>query len=288
VRIGNLNGRLVLIGGNQALDVATASDQRFGPDPQSVYDDWAAFTSWASGAQLSDAPTFHADNLDAPVPAPRQVFAIGLNYTEHAQESKMGIPEQPVVFTKFPSCLTGPTGDVELVPGQVDWEAELVVVIGAGGHRIPRSDAWNHVAGFTIGQDISERVLQRSGPAPQFGLAKSYPKYGPIGPAVVSVDELADRNDLAIGCTLDGETVQDGRTSQLIFPVDDLIARLSAVVTLYPGDLIFTGTPSGVGMGRQPQRFLKAGEELVTTIEGLGQMRHRFTGPSEPAGQPTA
>ena len=147
MRIGNLNGRLVLIAGNRALDVARASDQRFGPDPQSVYGDWAAFASWASGAQTSDAPTFDADDLDAPVPAPRQVFAIGLNYMEHAQESKMGIPEQPVVFTKFPSCLTGPTGDVELVPGQVDWEAELVVVIGAGGHRIRRSDAWNHVAG---------------------------------------------------------------------------------------------------------------------------------------------
>jgi 2,4-diketo-3-deoxy-L-fuconate hydrolase len=211
-----------------------------------------------------------------PVPKPRQIFAIGLNYRAHAAESQFAVPDEPVVFTKFPSCLTGPTGDVALVPGQIDWEAELVVVIGRGGHHITRGAAWSHVAGLTIGQDISERVMQRSGPAPQFCMAKSYPGFGPTGPAVVTVDELPGRDDLAIGSILSGEKVQDGRTSQMIFAVDDLIARLSRTITFFPGDLIFTGTPSGVGMGREPQRFIQPGEELVTYIEGLGEMRHRF------------
>lgn len=285
MRIGNLNDRLVLIDGQNALDVHGASEGRFGPDPQSAYADWSAFATWAAGADTSAARPFAAADLGAPVPAPRQVFAIGLNYREHALEANMGIPEQPVVFTKFPSCLAGPECEVEVLSQEIDWEAELVVVISTGGHDIALEDAWDHVAGYTIGQDLSERILQRSGPAPQFGLAKSYPNFGPTGPAVVTLDEVTNRDDLAISCAIDGETMQDGRTNDLIFPVDEIVSRLSRIVSLYPGDLIFTGTPSGVGLGRSPQRFLQPGEELVTTIEGLGELRQRFVAPSgAPAG----
>lgn len=280
MRIGNLSGRLVLIDADKALDVERASEGQFGPDPQGAYENWAAFKEWAGSADPSGAEPFDAARLGAPVPSPRQVFAIGLNYRAHAVESGMGIPELPVVFTKFSSCLAGPVCDVAVLSEEIDWEAELVVVVGTGGHNISVEDAWDHVAGYTIGQDISERILQRSGPAPQFGLAKSYPNYGPTGPAVVTLDEVGDRDDLAIRCTLDGVTMQDGRTSDLIFPVDDLVSRLSQVVTLHPGDLIFTGTPSGVGLGRNPQRFAQVGEELVTTIEGLGELRQRFVDPA--------
>lgn len=276
MRIANLRGRAVLLSADGALDIETASGSLFSSDPQALYERFAEFTAWAATASGSAAASYDVADLGAPVPAPRQVFAIGLNYRDHAAESNFAVPAAPVVFTKYPSCLTGPTGDVQLVPGKVDWEAELVVVIGRGGHDITVEGAWDHVAGLTIGQDLSERDLQRSGPAPQFSLGKSFPGFGPTGPAVVSADELGDPNDLAIGSILNGEKVQESRTSLMIFPVAELISRLSAVVTLYPGDLIFTGTPSGVGLGRTPQRFIEAGAELRTFIDGLGEMRHTF------------
>ncbi|MDT3445806.1 MULTISPECIES: fumarylacetoacetate hydrolase family protein [unclassified Pseudofrankia] len=282
MRIGNLEGRLVLLAGGGAVDVAAASEGRFGPDPQSVYACWQEFVGWAAVANVDlDGRPYDIADLGAPVPNPRQIFAIGLNYREHASEASLAVPDEPVVFTKYVSCLTGPVGEIELVPGEVDWEAELVIVLGRGGHEVPLGQARDLVAGYTIGQDVSERVRQRSGPAPQFGLAKSHPGFGPIGPAVVTLDELADPDDLAIGSVLAGEKVQDGRTSRMIFPVDELVSRLSDVVTLFPGDLIFSGTPAGVGMGRTPTRFIQAGEELVTFIEGLGEMRHRFVAPND-------
>jgi 2,4-didehydro-3-deoxy-L-rhamnonate hydrolase len=284
MRVANLNGRLVLLDGDRALDVATASSGAFGPDPQTAYVSWESFAGWARGADFAQAVPFDAAQLGPPVPAPSQVIAIGLNYREHAIESNLAIPDAPVVFSKFASCLTGPVGDIPLVPGNVDWEAELVVVIGRSARGISVADAWSHVAGFTIGQDISERVLQTSGPAPQFGLAKSFESFGPTGPAVVTVDELDDPDDLAIGSSLDGEVMQDSRTSELIFPVAELVSRLSHVLELRGGDLIFTGTPSGVGMGRKPPRFARAGQELRTRIEGLGEMRHRFVAVASPNG----
>jgi 2,4-diketo-3-deoxy-L-fuconate hydrolase len=276
MRIANLRGRAVLLSADGAVDIESASNSLFSSDPQALYERFEEFTSWAATVSTTADVLYDVADLGAPVPAPRQVFAIGLNYRDHAAESNFAIPDAPVVFTKYASCLTGPAGQVQLVPGKVDWEAELVVVIGRGGHDITVEDAWDHVAGLTIGQDLSERDLQRSGPAPQFSLGKSFPGFGPTGPAVVSVDELGDPNDLAIGSILDGEKVQDSRTSLMIFSVAELISRLSAVVTLYPGDLIFTGTPAGVGLGRTPQRFIEAGAELRTFIDGLGEMRHTF------------
>jgi 2-keto-4-pentenoate hydratase/2-oxohepta-3-ene-1,7-dioic acid hydratase in catechol pathway len=180
-------------------------------------------------------------------------------------------------FTKFPTSITGPYADVVLPAGDVDWEAEVVVVIGREGRGITTGDAWSHVAGLTVGQDISDRRLQMAGPQPQqFSLAKSYPGFGPLGPVLVTPDEFDDPDDLTVGCALNGEEVQKGRTRDLIFPVPELIARLSAVVTLLPGDLIFTGTPPGVGFGRKPPRFLTNGDELTTYVTGIGEMSTRF------------
>jgi len=183
----------------------------------------------------------------------------------------------PPTFTKFPTCLTGPYATVVLPPGNVDWEVELVAVMGRAAHQVPVEAAWQHVAGVTVGQDLSERVSQLIPPVPQFSLGKSFPGFGPIGPAVVTLDELPDPNDLVIGCELDGEILQKGRTSQMIFNVPRLIAHLSSVVTLLPGDIIFTGTPSGVGQARTPQRFLKPGRTLVSSIQGVGQIETTFT-----------
>jgi 2-keto-4-pentenoate hydratase/2-oxohepta-3-ene-1,7-dioic acid hydratase in catechol pathway len=160
----------------------------------------------------------------------------------------------------------------------VDWEAELVVVIGRPAHAVAEKDAWSHVAGLTIGQDYSERALQVAGDFPQYSLAKSFPGFAPIGPFLVTPDEFADPDDLSIECEINGESVQSGRTSAMIFGIPTLIARLSTVCTLHPGDLIFTGTPSGVGFARTPARYLSPGDVVTTRIEHLGEMRQACLG----------
>ncbi|MQY22276.1 fumarylacetoacetate hydrolase family protein [Nocardia macrotermitis] len=282
MRIANLSGRLVLISadGSAALDVEQASSGRFGPDPQSVYDVWEEFAAWAADTDASGGKAFAATDLEAPVPAPSQVLAIGLNYSEHAAESGFSVPEQPtVMFTKWVSCLSGPVTQVQLPPdGKTDWEVELVAVIGTRAHRIGPEQAWDHVAGLTVGQDLSERITQTAGPSPQFSLGKSLPGFGPTGPWIVTPDELDNRDDLEIGCSINGEQMQKGRTRDLIFSVPALISALSQKLPLLPGDLLFTGTPAGVGAGRTPQRFLRPGDELVSYISGIGELRQRFVG----------
>ncbi|GAA4284153.1 fumarylacetoacetate hydrolase family protein [Brevibacterium daeguense] len=276
MRIGNLAGRLVVVSGDRALDVERASGGQFDSQPQAIFDRWAEFTEWAAGQDAASGDPFDPQQLEAPVPRPPQVFGIGLNYRDHAAEANLDIPSEPMVFTKFPTSVTGPHAEVALSSDRVDWEVELVVVIGRTGHRIPQEQAWDHVAGLTIGQDISDRRVQFREKPPQFSLGKSYPGYSPIGPIVVTADELPDRDRLAIGCRLGEESVQDGTTADLIFPVAEIIAKLSEVVTLLPGDIIFTGTPAGVGSTREPRRYLQPGEVLTSTIEGIGQMRTSF------------
>jgi 2-keto-4-pentenoate hydratase/2-oxohepta-3-ene-1,7-dioic acid hydratase in catechol pathway len=280
MRIANLSGRLVLVAGGRAVDVHHASDGRFGPDPQAVYDHWAEFRSWAAQADVPPGAAFDAADLGAPAPAPRQLLAAGLNYREHAGESGYSVPEGlPPVFTKFATSITGPVTTVRLPPGgHTDWEIELVVVIGTRAWQVPESDAWRHVAGLTIGQDLSERISQLAGPAPQFSVGKSLPGFTPMGPHLVTPDEFANPDDLALRATINGEQVQKARTSELIFSVPVLISRLSAQLPLLPGDVIFTGTPAGTGLGRDPQRWLADGDELVSTIEGIGELRQRFAG----------
>jgi 2-keto-4-pentenoate hydratase/2-oxohepta-3-ene-1,7-dioic acid hydratase in catechol pathway len=276
MRIGNLGGRLVLVRDDLAIDVETASQGRFSSDPQRIYARFQELREWADSASLPAGEPFQPADLGSPAPSPGQVFAIGLNYRSHAEESGFQVPDEPTVFTKFPSSITGPLTDVPLPDGNVDWEVELVVVLGRRASSVPSSSAWGYVAGLTVGQDLSERRLQLGGPVPQFSLAKSYPGFSPMGPTLVTVDEFADPDDLELTCSIDGQEVQRARTSDLIFSVPELIARLSHVLTLEPGDVIFTGTPAGVGAGRKPTRFLHVGEVLTSEIEGIGQLQQTF------------
>lgn len=279
MRLANLAGRAVLVTDAGAIDVEAASDGRFGPDPQSLFDDWAAFAEWSkevTDASAAASVTFDAARLDAPVPRPRQVFAIGLNYAEHAAEAGYPPDSMPVTFTKFPSSIVGQGALVALPEGHVDWEVELVVVIGREAHQVSRETAWDHVAGLTIGQDLSERITQLQGSAPQFSLGKSFPGFGPTGPWLVTPDEFVDRDDLAIACSLSGEVMQSSRTSMMLYDVPELLVRLSAVCPLLPGDIIFSGTPSGIGNRRTPQRFIGPDDVLVSEIEGIGTLTTRF------------
>jgi 2,4-diketo-3-deoxy-L-fuconate hydrolase len=273
VKIANIDDRAVLVVDDTVVDVANASDGRFGPDPMDLYEQWDEFIEWAGGVGAGSEPLDEAA-LCSPVPRPRQVFAIGLNYRSHAEESGMAVPDVPATFTKFPASLSGPFDEIEIVGDTVDWEVELVAVIGRRADRVTEAEGWNHVAGVTVGQDVSDRMLQFAAGS-QFSLGKSRRGFGPMGPWVVTTDELDDRDDLALGCAIDGETVQDARTSDLIFDVPRLVAELSAVLPLLPGDVIFTGTPAGVGIARTPARFLAPGQELTSWIEGIGTIRNR-------------
>lgn len=280
MKLGNHNSRAVIVtGDNQGIDVAAASDGRFGPEIQDVYDQWDDFLAWAPEA-TGETVTIDPQQLGAVSPRPLQSMGVGLNYAEHVTESGFDTPEKlPPVFPKFQSSLTGPFTTVKLVAdGRNDWEAELVIVIGREAHDIAEGTGWDYVAGVTVGQDLSERAIQLDGPAPQFGLGKSYPGYSPTGPWLVTPDELPNRDDLAISDKLDDEVVQDGRTSQMLFDVPSLVEKLSEILTLHPGDVIFSGTPSGVGFTREPPKLIQPGQVLETTIEGIGTIRQEFVG----------
>ena len=212
----------------------------------------------------------------APIQNPQKILCIGLNYADHAAESNMPIPSEPVVFSKFPSTIVGPGDAIRLpsVTRSIDYEAELVVVIGTSGKDISESDAFGHVAGYTVGHDVSARDFQLEKPGGQWLLGKTFDTFAPLGPDIVTPDEVDDPHNLDIRCILNGETVQDSNTQQLIFKIDQLIAYLSRVITLQPGDLIFTGTPPGVGMARQPQLWLKAGDTVVCEVDGIGRLEN--------------
>lgn len=276
IQLANVKGRASLLLGGRVVDVQRASKGRFSADSMAALHEWPAFAEWARGVREDDATAGLVEtDLGPPVPRPAKVFAIGMNYREHAKEAGLDIPQTPVVFTKFPNCLVGPRAAVELSSDFVDWEVELVVVISRRGRRIAPAQAFDYVAGYCVGQDISDRRIQFSDKPPQFSMGKSIDTFGPIGPALVSLDEFPDPNDLALTCDVAGERMQDARTSDLIFPVAELIAFLSSMCTLEPGDLIFTGTPSGVGSTRNPRRYLKVGEEIVSTIEHIGTLVNR-------------
>ncbi|PXY23845.1 fumarylacetoacetate hydrolase [Prauserella coralliicola] len=283
MRLANVAGRAVLLTTDElGLDVEQASGGEFGPGLPEVYTDWTAFRAWAESVSDRAGDTVVTrERLGPPSPCPRQIVAIGLNYRDHAAESGFAAPDGlPPVFTKFVSSLTGPDTEVVLPPGgNTDWEVELVVVMGSQATQIESVEAWDHVAGLCVGQDLSERVSQFAGPAPQFSLGKSFAGFTPCGPWLVTPDSVPDKDNLELGCALDGDVVQQGRTSDLILPVSELIAAMSRTITLYPGDLVFTGTPAGVGLGRTPQRFVKAGETLRSWIDGIGELNQTFTSP---------
>jgi 2-keto-4-pentenoate hydratase/2-oxohepta-3-ene-1,7-dioic acid hydratase in catechol pathway len=210
--------------------------------------------------------------LHAPLANPPRVFAIGLNYREHAIESKLTLPDFPVVFFKMVPSIVGPGDNIVLPKNSTepDYEAELAFVIGKGGYRIPAAAWKDHIYGYTIVNDVSARDIQRS--TSQWSLAKSFPTFCPMGPAIVTADKIVDPHELAISLSIDGEVLQNSTTRELVFRIPELIEYISSITPLLPGDVVSTGTPSGVGMGRTPKRWLKPGESVTVTIEGLGSL----------------
>ena len=276
MRLANLAGRAVILtGDNAGFDVHAASDGAFGPGLPEIFERWTAFATWAATVSPATSVAVHRASLLSPSPRPTQVFAIGLNYSDHAAESGFELPDQlPPVFTKWQSSIAGADTTVTLPPGgDTDWEGELVAIIGTEAKDLADGTGWSAIAGLSVGQDLSERITQLRGPAPQFGLGKSFPGFSPIGPWLVTPDEVPDKDDLELWAQVDGADVQRGRTSQLIYPVGKLVESLSRVVTLFPGDVIFTGTPAGVGFARTPPRLLQPGEVLESGIQGIGTIR---------------
>jgi len=269
--LANAAGRAALVVDGHCHDLETVSGGELGPDPMvalAAPDRLAALTIDLDGPGTALA----AARLGPPVPCPRNVFAIGLNYQAHADEGSMEVPDNPLVFTKFPSCLVGPTADVEMRSDAVDYEGELVVVIGQGGKDIEPADAWGHVVGLMVGQDISDRAVQFAAEPAHFDLGKSFDTFGPIGPVLVSPDSV-DRDRLPIVTEVNGEVRQDGSTDQLIFDIPTLVSYLSRVATLTTGDLIFTGTPDGIGAAKG--KFLADGDVVTTRIDGIGTLTNR-------------
>lgn len=244
------------------------------------FKDAIAFMAAAPSVQADVAkkkPTIalEAVKLMAPVPAPPRIFGIGVNYAEHAAESGTQVQRVPTVFIVLSSAVVGP-GESVILPKaseKVDYEAELAVAIGKPGYQIPAGSAMEHVFGYTMMNDVSARDVQRA--TTQWSLGKSFPTFAPMGPWIVSKDEVPDPHDLAISMTIGGEKLQDSNTSFMIFRIPSLIEYISGITPLQVGDVISTGTPAGVGMGRTPQRWVKPGEEMVIEIEEIGELRNR-------------
>jgi 2-keto-4-pentenoate hydratase/2-oxohepta-3-ene-1,7-dioic acid hydratase in catechol pathway len=210
--------------------------------------------------------------LHAPLANPPRIFAIGLNYRDHAKESGMEIPTTPVVFFKLPTAIVGP-GDPIVLPinsTQPDYEAEFAFVIGHGGYRLAADEWRNHVYGYTIVNDVSARDVQFA--STQWSLSKCFPTFCPLGPAIVTADEISDPHVLHIGLSIDGEQLQNSNTSNMVFKIPELIEYLSSITPLLSGDIVSTGTPPGVGLGRNPKRWLRPGETVTVTVEGLGSL----------------
>jgi len=217
--------------------------------------------------------------LGAPVAAPGKLIIIGLNYAAHAAETNAAAPQQPIVVLISPQALCGPNDDIILPPGSAksDWEVELAVVMGRSANNVAEADALSHVAGYAIANDVSEREVQLQG-AGQWGMGKSFPTFAPLGPWLVTADEIPDPQNLTLTLELNGKVRQQGHTSDMIFTVAQLISYISAITPLHPGDTICTGTPPGVGMGQKPPEFLRAGDELRLAVEGLGEQRCKVAG----------
>jgi 2-keto-4-pentenoate hydratase/2-oxohepta-3-ene-1,7-dioic acid hydratase in catechol pathway len=214
--------------------------------------------------------------LLAPVPAPQKVICVGLNYADHARETGKELPTEPIIFSKFATAVAA-HGDAIVLPRlsrQVDYEAELVAVIGRAGRHILRQEALEHVAGYCCGHDVSARDWQLRKPGGQWLLGKSFDGFAPFGPDLVTADEVGDTGNLRIQLRINGNTMQDSTTAQLIFPIAELVAYVSGVCTLAPGDVIFTGTPPGVGAARKPPVFLKPGDSVEVEIERVGILRN--------------
>jgi 2-keto-4-pentenoate hydratase/2-oxohepta-3-ene-1,7-dioic acid hydratase in catechol pathway len=211
-----------------------------------------------------------------PIPDPPKIVCIGLNYRDHAAESGAPIPKEPVLFSKYATALIGHGAPIVLPPvsQEVDYEAELVIVIGKRGRHVNKDQAMSYVAGYTIGHDVSARDWQLKKDGKQWMVGKTFDTFAPTGPHLVTTDEVPDPHSLPIRLRLNGQRMQESTTKQMIFGVGEIVAYLSQVFTLEPGDLIFTGTPPGVGFARKPPVFLKPGDVAEVEIEGLGVLRN--------------
>ncbi len=278
-KLANLAGRATLLWKQGYADVEQLGGGRFPADPQEILLEWDRFEEWAQNVepQISGLPDLSL--LGPPTPRPGQVFAIGLNYRDHTAEAGYDTSGLPQVFTKFPSCLTGPFSKVPVVSPRLDWEIELVAVVGKSGRNINEDSAWSFIAGLMVGQDLSARDVQLAGSAPQWSLGKSFSGFGPVGPWLTSARDCPGRDDLLMECELNGALMQSDRTSNMIWSVPELVARLSSVCELRAGDIIFTGTPAGIGNRRTLPIYLAPGDLLVSRIEGLGETAVGFIAP---------
>jgi len=273
-KLANVSGRSVLVNGDDYFDLAKISEGNVSSDPSQVVNSLGAISKLYEQIDQFDASGSMKDvQMGPPVTGSRNCFAVGLNYRNHAEESGMEIPPFPMIFTKHTSCINGPFDNIEMRSDIVDYEAELVVVIGKQGKNISNDEAWNHVAGLTVGQDISDRSVQFHATPPQFNLGKSFDTFGPIGPILVSPDQFEDKSSLNLECSVNGELRQKDNTNDLIFDIPYIISYVSEFITLEPGDLIFTGTPAGVGATQG--KLLKDGDILSTTISGIGTIENK-------------
>ncbi|MEP7202871.1 MAG: fumarylacetoacetate hydrolase family protein [Ilumatobacteraceae bacterium] len=284
MRFANLHGHAVLVmtdasGADRAIDIERATESRLGSDP-AVYVDLAnhpMLDDVAASIVTDDWPLLDQAGLGAPVPRPPKGLGVGLNYRTHALESGRDLPTEPHLFGKTNNCVCGPFDDVIAPAGrsEIDYEAEVVIVFGRTCKGATEADAWSYLAGVTCGQDISDRGEQFRPPIKQFTIAKSYDTFGPTGPFLVTPDGLDDRDALELTGVVGGETMQSANTNDLIFSIPALVVWLSRFMTFGPGDLVWTGTPGGVGEARTPQRFLLDGDVIETTVSGVGTMRNR-------------
>ena len=272
-KLGSNSGRAIFIKDDKYYDVNTISNGDISSNSVEALSDteklrqlYINLNDYEPCGNLGDI------NLDPPI-MPTNVFAVGLNYKKHAEESNLEIPPFPMIFTKHSTCISGPKSDICMKSDMVDYEAELVFVIGKGGKDISKEDAWDHVAGLCVGQDISDRPVQFHATPPQFNLGKSFDTFGPIGPYLVSTDLFDNKESLKLQCWVNDELRQETLTNDLIFDIPYLISYISEFITLNTGDVIFTGTPEGVGATQG--KFLKDGDILKTSIEGIGTLENK-------------
>ena len=279
MRFANVSRRASLVLDGRAVDIGEATGGALSSDPMMTADlaNHPALRELAAEVDPSAWPALDQETLGPPVPHPGKIIALALNYRTHAAEAGLAIPTEPHVMAKFPTCICGPGDDVPIGDLQmVDYEVELVLAVGRRGKGLAAADAWDHISGLTCGNDVSDRNEQFRPPVRQFSLAKSYDTFGPIGPTAITPDEVPNPDDLALSCRVDGEVRQQARTSDFIFDVSYLMAWLSRYVTLEVGDLIFTGTPGGVGDSMDPPTYLRDGQIVEVEIEGIGSLRNRF------------
>lgn len=278
MKIANIRGRACAVDEHRLVDLGSLGDRELPTDPMAYVnaDVIARAREVLAANPNAESVTAVPSDYGPPVPRPGKILAVALNFYDHAVESKREVPGEPAVFPKLTSSLCGPYDDIE-VPStcpMVDYEAEVVVVVGRRMRGVHAPEVWSHIAGVTAGQDISDRFEQRRPPLGQFSLAKSYDTFSPIGPVMSTLDEFDDVDRIALSGSLSGSRVQHGTTAQLIFSIPELMAWTCRYVTLEPGDLVFTGTPEGVGTRRDPPLYLQNGMMLETEVAGVGTMRN--------------